>query len=122
MSNGEREIPVLYKSKKYGQYQLDDSIREQLYSRLEAVTGLLQQATVSGFRVLNCFGYFYNPAKLSCSLVYKLPVSLALSNPKVIILSEVLALQEDPPDLGKRVLLAKHLAFSIMEFYKVGWL
>jgi serine/threonine protein kinase len=121
-SDSEGEIPILYESKKYGQHHLDDSIREQLYSRLETVAGLLQQATASGFRVLDCLGYFHDPAKLSCGLVYKLPILQGLSNPKVVTLSEVLASQKDLPDLGKRILLAQHLASSILEFHKVGWL
>jgi serine/threonine protein kinase len=121
-SDGEGEIPVLYESKKYGQHHLDDSIREQLYSRLETVARLLQQATASGFRVLDCVGYFHDLAKLSCGLVYKLPILPELSNPNVVTLSEVLASQANFPDLGKRILLAQHLASSILEFHKVGWL
>jgi hypothetical protein len=89
-SDSKGEILVLYESKKYGQHHLDDSLREQLYSRLETVAGLLQEATASGFRVLECFGYFHDPARLSCGLVYKLPISLELSNPTVKTLSEVL--------------------------------
>ena len=120
--DGEGEMLVLYESKKYGQHHLDDSIREQLYSRLETVAGLLQQATASGFRILDCLGYFHDPAKLSCGLVYKLPILPELSKPKVVTLSEVLASQTNLPDLGKRILLAQHLAASILEFHKVGWL
>lgn len=121
-SDGEGEIPVLYESKKYGQHQLDDSIRDQLHSRLETVAGLLQEATTSGFRVLNCLGYFHNPAKLSCGLVYELPIPRDSPTSNVVTLNEVLASQMDLPDLGKRISLAHHLAASIMEFHKVGWL
>jgi serine/threonine protein kinase len=121
-SGSEGEIMVLYESKKCGQHHLDDSIREQLYSRLETVARLLQQATASGFRVLDCFGYFHDPAKLSCGLVYKLPTSPDLSSPEVVTLSKVLATREEPPDLGKRILLSRHLTTSVLEFHKVGWL
>jgi serine/threonine protein kinase len=121
-SDCQGEIPVLYESKKYGQHHLDDSIREQLYTRLETVAGLLQEATASGFRVLDCLGYFHDPGKLSCGLIYQLPISPDLSNPKVVTLNKVLASREDLPDPGKRISLAQHLATSMLEFHKVGWL
>jgi serine/threonine protein kinase len=121
-SDGQGETQILYESKKYGQHHLDDSIREQLHNRLESVARLLQEATASGFRVLGCLGYFHDPAKLSCGLVYKLSNSPDLPDRKVKTLSEVLASREDLPDLGKRILLARRLATSMLEFHKVGWL
>lgn len=124
LDNGDDEgvVKVLYESKKYGEHQLDESIREELHSRLEAIAELLQEATTSGFRVLHCSGYFHDPAKLSCGLIYRLPTSSELADPDVVTLRNVLTEQRTLPDLGKRFSLAYNLAASVLEFHKVGWL
>jgi serine/threonine protein kinase len=115
-------VKVLYESKKYGEHQLDKSIREELHTRLEAIAELLQKATANGFRVLHCYGYFHDPAKLSCGLIYKLPTQLGLDDPDVVTLRTILAERRTLPDLGKRFSLAHNLAASILEFHKVRWL
>lgn len=115
---------VLFESKRYGSDRLEDSIRLELHLRLEAMAELLQQAAANypnGFRVLQCIGYFHDPAKLSCGLIYRLPTSTGLGDPNVSTLRTVLA-EHSRPFLGNRFNLAQTLAAAVLEFHKVAWL
>jgi serine/threonine protein kinase len=115
---------VLCEVKSYGSDRLEDSIRLQLHLRLEATAELLQQAAAgysNGFRVLNCLGYFHDPAKLSCGLVYGLPTLTGSEHLDVSTLRTVLAEQRGP-FLGSRFRLAQNLATAVLEFHQVAWL
>lgn len=117
-------VDVLCEVKSYTSDRLDDSIRLQLHLRLEATAELLQEAGEgysNGFRVLNCLGYFHDPAKLSCGLVYGLPTSNGSKNLDVSTLRTVLA-DHRGPFLGSRFRLAQNLATAVLEFHKVAWL
>ncbi len=117
-------VEVLCEVKPYGSDRLEDSIRLELYLRLEATAELLQQASAgcsNGFRVLHCLGYFHDPAKLSCGLVYSLPTSTGSDPPEISTLRTVLAKRRGP-SLGSRFRLAQNLATAVLEFHKVAWL
>jgi serine/threonine protein kinase len=113
---------VLCESKRYGTQQLDPAIRDILHSRLEAIAELLQKIKAAGFRVLECIGYFHDPAYLSCGLVYRIPTALSSHDPDVSTLRAVLTDRKTPPILGQRFHLARRLALSLLEFHKSGWL
>ena len=116
---------VLCEVKSYSSDRLEESIRLQLHLRLEATAELLQKAVAgssNGFRVLNCLGYFHDPAKLTCGLVYHLPTSKGSERLDVSTLRTVLAEQQGLPFLGSRFRLARNLAMAVLEFHKVGWL
>ena len=117
-------VDVLCEVKHYSSDRLDDSIRLQLHLRLEATAELLQEAGGSDsneFRVLNCLGYFHDPAKLTCGLVYGLSTSNRRKSLDVSTLRTVLA-DHRGPLLGSRFRLAQNLATAILEFHKVAWL
>ena len=117
-------VEVLCEVKSYGSDRLEDSIRRQLHLRFEAIAELLQRAGAgysNGFRVLNCLGYFHDPAKLSCGLVYGLPTSTGSEHLDVSTLRTVLGEQRGP-FLGNRFRLAQNLATAVLEFHKVAWL
>lgn len=117
-------VEVLCEVKPYGSDRLEDSIRLELYLRLEATAELLQQASAgcsNGFLVLHCLGYFHDPAKLSCGLVYSLPTSTGSDPPEISTLRTVLAKRRGP-SLGSRFRLAQNLATAVLEFHKVAWL
>ena len=116
-------IEVLCDVRNYGSDRLEDSIRLELHLRLEATAELLQQAGAgysNGFRVLRCLGYFHDPAKLYCGLVYSLPTSTGSGYPNITMLRTVLA--ESRPLLRSRFRLAQELATAVLEFHKVAWL
>ena len=117
-------VEVLCENKSYGFDRLEDSIRRQLHLRLEVTAELLQKAVAgyfNGFQVLNCLGYFHDPAKLSCGLVYDLFTSIGSKHLDVSTLRMVLA-EQLGPFLGSRFRLAQNLATAVLEFHKVEWL
>ena len=117
-------VEVLCEVKSYGSDRLEDSVRLQLHLRLEATAELLQNAVAgnsNGFRVLNCLGYFHDPAKLKCGIVYQLPTLQQSEQLDVSTLRTVLA-EPGVPFLGSRFRLAQILATAILEFHKVKWL
>lgn len=123
--NGEREVQILYESKKYGEHQLDEEIRVELHRRLEAIAELLQKVEaedLNEFRVLQCSGYFHDVAELSCGLVYRFPDESGSEDLDVVTLHMVLTERRTPPLLGNRFQLARNLAASVLEFHKVAWL
>lgn len=122
-TNGEIN-EVLCEVKYYGSDRLEESIRLELHLRLEATAKLLQEAGAgcsNGFRVLHCLGYFHDPAKLSCGLVYSLSTSTGWDDPNISTLRTVLAEQAEPL-LNSRFRLAQTLATTVLEFHKVAWL
>ena len=121
---GGEAVEVRCEVKSYGSDRLEESIRIELHLRLEATAELLQQAGAdcsNGFRVLHCLGYFHDPAKLSCGLVYSLPTSKGSDRSDISMLQTVLA-EKRPPFLGSRFRLAQELAKVVLEFHKVAWL
>ena len=122
-ANG-KAVDVLCEAKSYTSDRLQESIRLQLHLRLEATAELLQKAGggySNGFRVLNCLGYFHDPAKLTCGLVYALTTSSRSKDLDVSTLRTVLA-DHRGPFLGSRFRLAQNLAKTVLEFHKVAWL
>ena len=117
-------IGVLCEVKTYGSERLEESIRRQLPLRREGTAVLLRHTGAGcfdGFRVLNCLGYFHDPARLSCGLVYRLPTTSGSSPPQVSMLRTLLA-NKRGPSLGSRFRLAQKLATAVLEFHKVAWL
>lgn len=119
--SGEKQ-KVLCEIKKYEDYQMNESIRKELYVRLENVAELLLQAIKCEFRVLPCAGYFHDPLKLHCGLVYRLPTALDSTESQVTTLQNVLQEWDGRPDLENRFSLARSLAASVLEFHQTGWL
>ncbi|KAL9041395.1 MAG: hypothetical protein Q9214_004126 [Letrouitia sp. 1 TL-2023] len=116
---------VLFESIKYGPDRLEESVRLELHLRLEAMAELLQRAATEHpqrFRVLQCVGYFHDPAMLSCGLVYSLPALRGSNDLTVSTLRSVLIEKRTPPFLGKRFHLAQTLAAALLEFHEVAWL
>lgn len=113
---------IVYEVKRYGNHNLDPSVRQILHCRLESVAEILQKAKSLKLCVLHCLGYFHDPDRLSCGLAYQVPETSSRGHSDVITLREVYVQKKTPPVLGKRFALATKLASSVLEFHKADWL
>jgi hypothetical protein len=83
----------------------------------------------SGFRVLDCVGWFQDDLHSRCGILYEMPIDLSPSpaqanSLKVVMLSNLLesGRGKPKPSLGDRFALAKILANAMLEFHMSPWL
>ncbi len=122
---GNESIRVIIECKQYAHGASEQDLAE-LVTRLSKVTKLLSEAR-PGFRILPCSGFYHNPGRDSCGLVYGFP---ALTVPPSKIKFTTLKVGLDRyyrkplPRLGleNRFRLANELAVSLLRFHETGWL
>ena len=126
LRNGINEpVGVLVEAKQYAD-GIGEQCQAELVNRLSKVTKLLREAGPQ-FRILPCSGFFHDPGRDSCGLVYEYPRStIPLSEVKFTTLKAGLDQYygEPLPYLGleNRFRLAHDLAVSLLSFHEVGWL
>ncbi|KAL8718585.1 MAG: hypothetical protein Q9225_004301 [Loekoesia sp. 1 TL-2023] len=92
-----------------------------LRKRLKNMVTLLQNASRSGFPVLNCLGVYQDPAELRLGLLYDFPENSDGFMTLAAILGKEVK-QYPYPMLGERFKLAHELATSLHKFLKISWL
>ena len=103
-------------------------VGQELFVRIEAIAELLHQSPKpSGFRSLDCLGYYHEARRHSFGLVFELPAVSDIHGdsvpPKTLSqLIRELRVSEERPLLGNVFKLAHTLSSSVLEFHKVGWL
>jgi hypothetical protein len=123
---GQTEFKVMVEWK---QYVSNDSQSKALaLSRVERVSQLLRAGSKSPrLCVLDCIGYFENPQKSRCGILFELPFGFWTNAPnkgelpQVVTLSEAIS-SNARPTLADRFHLAKTLATSMLEFHLRNWL
>ena len=126
MRSGTNEpIGVLVETKRYAD-GIDEQCQAELVNRLSKVTKLLREAGPQ-FCILSCSGFFHEPGRDSCGLVYEYPRStVSLSELKFTTLKAGLEQYHGKPlphlALENRFRLAHDLAVSLLNFHEVGWL
>lgn len=121
--NGIERQNVLVEWIEYDVYWSAD-VGSDLFKRVrDTVSRLYSFTEATGFRNLNCSGFFHWPEKNSFGLVFILPVS---HHPSSSILSLRDAIKKtsqnkDRPILGNRFAVAYAIANSIFELHKVKW-
>ena len=118
-------IGVLVESKQYAD-GIDEQSQAELVNRLSKVAKLLKEAGPQ-FRILPCSGFFHNPGRDSCGVVYEYPRSaVPLSDLRFTTLKAGLDQFYRKPipylALEDRFRLAHDLAVSLLSFHEVGWL
>ena len=119
---------VLVEWRVYGRKSTDETINDELFARVDAITDLLSKEKPEEFRALDCRGFFHDPYKFAFGIVYNCPSPFGLdsSNLKSKTLqdyiTETTASIELYPALEDRFRLAHVLARSVLEFHLVGWL
>ena len=119
---GNEPILVLTESREYA--DIKEECLPELVNRLSRIAKLLQ-GTGSGFRTLPCSGYYHEPSKGSCGLVYRYPPSTTPhSELKFTTLKAGLEEYYDRPQpaLEHRFRLAHDLAVALRNFHEAGWL
>jgi len=98
---------------------------QELFLRVEAIAALLHRTPKpSGFRCLDCTGYFHEARRHSFGLVFALPGTSKESPKTLKSLIRQLRPREkrlNLPFLGDVFTLARTLASSVLEFHKAGW-
>lgn len=118
-------VRVLVEYKEYPE-ENSEQILTELVNRLSKITKLLQEAG-PGSRTLNCFGFYHDPSRDSCGLVYQYPPStIPLSEMKFTTLKAGLDqyYRKSMPYLAleTRFRLAYELAVSLLNFHEAGWM
>jgi hypothetical protein len=111
------------------QYVSNDSQSKALaLSRVERVSQLLRAGAKSPrLRILDCVGYFEDPKKSRCGILFEVPFGLwntaseKSELPQAITLREVIC-SDARPTLADRFHLANTLATSMLEFHLRNWL
>lgn len=103
-------------------------IAQELLVRVEAIAELLHTADKpSGFRALDCIGYYHHPSRHAFGLIFDLPspfksVQGGLTPRTLLSLIHNTRDQELRPSLGDIFRLAQYLARCVHEWHKVDWL
>jgi len=116
---------VIIENKEYAHGASERELAE-LVSRTSMITKLLREAG-PGFRILSCSGFYHDPGRDSCGLVYEYPsMTTPPSQLKFTTLKAGLDQHYRKPlprfELGNRFRLAKDLAVSLLKFHEAGWL
>ena len=126
LRNGNNEpIRVLIESKEYADED-SEQCQAELVNRLSKITKLLREAGPE-FRILPCSGFYHDPGKDSCGLVWQYPPSaISPSELKFTTLKAGLDqyYRKSLPYLAleDRFRLAHGLAVSLLSFHEAGWL
>jgi hypothetical protein len=121
---GGRNRCIVIEWRMYNPMQVDDGLKKALQARIEALVRMLRhEPKPQGFRVLDCLGYFEDPAASKFGIVFQSPRELD-GNPTRLptTLYEAIGLGRSPFFLGSRFRLAKQLAESLYELHSSGWL
>ncbi len=118
-------IKVLIESKEYAD-GISEQCQAELVNRLSKITKLLREAGPR-FRILPCSGFYHNPGRDSCGIVWQYPPStISLSEVKFTTLKAGLDqyYRKTLPYLAleDRFRLAHDLAVSLLSFHEAGWL
>jgi hypothetical protein len=112
----------------YGEHYSDKDVAKELFSRLQAITKLLNSASQrESLRVLHCRGFYHDPACYNLGLVYEFPQTSYPRDREITAITLRQILENDSrgknrPLLGDRFRLALNLATSILDFHKISWL
>lgn len=124
-TKGNESIRVVIECKQYAHRASEEDLAE-LVGRLSKITKLLREAR-PGFRILPCSGFYHDPGRDSCGLVYGFPAStVPPSKMKFTTLKAGLDKYYRKPlprfGLESRFRLANELAVSLLKFHETGWL
>lgn len=94
---------------------------DELYDRIQALAELLRRADMpSGFRILRSLGYFLDISQSAFGMVYQFP-SAASEQCTPWTLKEVIQ-RFQRPVLGSIFMLARNIAFCVLQFHRTNWL
>jgi serine/threonine protein kinase len=107
-----------------------NDVGEELFLRVEAIAELLSKPDKpTGFRGLDCTGYFHKSSRHSFGLIFDLPMLAAEQTQgecfapcSLLSLIEKIRDLELRPSLGDKFQLANNIATSVYEWHKADWL
>lgn len=117
---------VLIEWRMYAGQEVDETVLQELFVRLECIVDLLRMEKPRDFCSLPCRGFFHDASRRGFGVIYDL--SLKLSDdcgPGIVTLKDLIKSNEGiakQPILDDKFRLAWVLANALLEFHLVGWL